>query len=296
MFPNGSLGASLALESTGNNAAPCAASKAVLACFFAWVAIALIGLLLAAREGQAEAPQTAAASASTRQSDEKNWSLSFATTLNSKYVWRGINLVDDPVLQPEAALAYKGLTLSVWANMELTEVNGRANRFTEFDYTADYSYEWKDVVLSIGAIHYRFPNTKSNQTTEVYVAAGLNTILSPCVTVFRDVAEAKGTYAALAVGHTFEDIWRLSRKAVGSIDLSARIGYGSSNYNQFYYGTDNSAFSDVELSAGLPLKINERWTLTPSVTFTSLLSDGHIRQAMRNVDNWVVGVSLGVSF
>ena len=58
----------------------------------------------------------------------------------SKYIWRGQNVVDDWVLQPGASVGYKGLTGSVWDNMDLTgEAWAMTVSFTEIDLALDYS-------------------------------------------------------------------------------------------------------------------------------------------------------------
>jgi hypothetical protein len=62
------------------------------------------------------------------------------------------------------------------------------------------------------------------------------------------------------------------------------LGYGSSNFNGFYYGFDKEAFTDAMLSAALPIALNEQWTLTPSIYYTTLL-DGGVRKNMDKDDN-----------
>ena len=42
---------------------------------------------------------------------------------NSKYIWRGQNLVDDWVMQPGASTTFGGLTLGVWGNVDMTNEN-----------------------------------------------------------------------------------------------------------------------------------------------------------------------------
>src|SRR3990172_10535048 len=72
----------------------------------------------------------------------------------NKYIWRGINLNDDPVWQPAVWANYKNLTLNVWASYDLTDFNGQVGNITEVDYTLDYSWAWDKVHCSVGGIHY----------------------------------------------------------------------------------------------------------------------------------------------
>lgn len=220
---------------------------------------------------------------------------------NLKYIWRGINLVDDPVFQPSASASWRGLTLSVWGSMETTNYNlypgygSTAGDFTEIDYTLDYSWSCGKVNLSGGVIHYQFPNTGISSTTELYLAAGLDVPLAPTVTVYQDVDEADGTYATLSLGHTLEDVWKPAEGISMSVDLSASVGFGSSDHNGFYYGTGDAGFTDATLSAGLPFKLGERLTLTPSINYSALL-DSDLRSGMARDDNLWAGISLGLSF
>src|SRR5690606_16941786 len=59
----------------------------------------------------------------------------------SKYVWRGINVVDDFVLQPSLTFSHGPWSVNFWGNYETTGVNtyyGNStgkNRVTEWDST-----------------------------------------------------------------------------------------------------------------------------------------------------------------
>ena len=75
----------------------------------------------------------------------------------NKYVWRGIIATDDPVLQPAAEVGFGGISLGVWANLELTDVNDSQTEFTEVDYTLAYGLKLPMVDLEAGLIHYAFP-------------------------------------------------------------------------------------------------------------------------------------------
>ncbi len=227
--------------------------------------------------------------------DRIRWSIGIETTFSSKYIWRGINLVDEPVFQPSVSASYEGLTLSLWGNIEITNCNDQLGEFTEIDYMADYTWSRNALNLCAGVIHYQFPNIGPPTTTEVYGGLSLDTLLAPSLTVHRDVDQADGTYATLSVSHTFEKVWALSHGTAISIDLSGSVGCGSSSFNDFYYGYNESAFTDALISAGLPITIGDRWTLTPSVSYSTLL-DGGIRNAMDKDDNVFGGLTVSCAF
>ncbi|MBN1359514.1 MAG: hypothetical protein JW993_02930 [Sedimentisphaerales bacterium] len=187
----------------------------------------------------------------------------------SKYVWRGQNVVDDWVLQPSVSVAYKGLTGSIWGNLDLTGDFVDGGEFNEIDYTLDYSAAVPGVEklgYSVGAIYYVFPNTGFNSTTEVYAGLGLDLPASPAVTVYYDVDEADGMYVSLSAGHSIE---KLGDSPVG-LDLGASLGWGNKTYNTFYWGTTSSELNDLVLSAGFPFEV-AGITVTPKISLITLL-------------------------
>ncbi|MFW6119155.1 MAG: hypothetical protein ACOC7S_02350 [Planctomycetota bacterium] len=234
----------------------------------------------------------AALASAAQQSD---WSLTLDATYNSKYIWRGINVVDDHVFQPSVTLGYKGLSANVWGNRDLTSINGNAGNFTEIDYTLDYSWSCGDAGFSVGAIYYDFPHSGGPSTTELYGSVGMDWPLAPTLAVYYDVDEADGAYLNLGVGHTFADVWTPSQDVAVSIDLGASVGFATSNYNRFYFGEDKSAFTDLLFSLGAPFAIGDRWTITPTVNFSQLLDDD-IRDSTSDDTNVWGGVSLAYSF
>ena len=227
--------------------------------------------------------------------DEKSWSVEVDSTFNSKYIWRGIEVVDEPVWQPSITFSWEGLSLNVWGNMDLTDANDDAGTFTEIDYTLSYEGQWKLMAYGFGVVHYQFPTIGSADTTEVFVSVGLDVPLSPTVTLYQDVDEADGLYVNASVGHTFEDVFHLSETIAMSIDLAASLGWGSSKHNDFYYGSDDSGLADAVISAGFPVDLGRGWTLTPSVNYSWLLDNG-IRDAMDDDDNFWSAISLRLSF
>ncbi len=199
------------------------------------------------------------------------------------------------MLQPSVTLGRGGFSLNVWGNRDLTGANGFGGDFTEIDYTVDYSWEWRELVLSAGAVYYDFPHDIAAGTVEVYGAVGLDMPLSPALTVYADVDEADGAYASLSVGRTIPDVWQPAEGVKMSVDLSAAVGFGSSNWNRFYFGEDESAVNDLLLSAGLPFELGGGWTLTPSLYFSALL-DEDIRDAQDDQSNLWAGLTVSYSF
>jgi hypothetical protein len=222
--------------------------------------------------------------------------LGLDSAVQAKYVWRGIDVVDEPVLQSALTVGYAGLSASIWGNLDLTDENGEAGHFTEVDLTLAYEFSWERLDLGVGAINYQFPNPAAAATTELFGSVGVNVPLSPTLTVYNDVDETGGGfYSTVGVGHTFEDVATLSDSVGVSIDLSATVGWGSSEYNDFYFGVGRSAFTDALFSVGAPIRIGEQVTLRPAVNYSTLL-DGRIRGSTGHDDNFWAGLSATVEF
>ena len=222
-------------------------------------------------------------------------SLSVTTAVYGKYMWRGIDIINEPVHQPEVYLGYKGLTLGVWANQELTNTAKHCGDFTEFDYSIDYSWSWKKLSFIIGYVNYRYPNLSLPENSDVYAGVELDVLLRPAIKVYREVDEAWGTYVKFSVGHTFEEVWKPTKASSVSVDLSASVGYGSRNHNDANYGTNAHGWTDVLLSLAVPIKLGKRWTLRPAIWYSSLL-DGRIRENMKHDGNVWGSLALTWSF
>ncbi len=226
----------------------------------------------------------------------KEWSVTLDSTFNGKYVWRGINVVDDPVWQPSVGFAWKGLTLNVWGNLDLTDVNGERRRLTEVDYTLDYSRRVGKATFSVGTIRYAFPHTGFGTTTEAYAGVAFDAPLAPTLRVYKDIDESDGLYASFAVSHTVPNLVRLSEKASMALALSASAGWGDRKNNAFYYaGTNGSGLADLTLSVGFPITIGDRLTIKPAFNYSRLL-DSDVRRNMRAAGLDPTNHWFGISF
>ncbi|MCX7804467.1 MAG: hypothetical protein N3A38_04670 [Planctomycetota bacterium] len=246
----------------------------------------------------------------------KPLSASVEASFLTKYVRRGIVVSPEYVAQPSAFLSYRGLSASVWANMDLTDENCAEREITEIDYTLEYSGAWKKLNYSLGVTHYTRPDigahTDEPATTEAHAAIGLDVMANPRLKVFQDINQVKGTYVGFSM-YTEEEFWRPVDWAGLSLGLGGSVGWGSHSHNAFYYyrgdmmgwGTPKhektrkenarAAFTDLQLTASLPLKIGSYITIKPVFHWSTLL-DKRIRHAMRHDDNIFGGISLSVGF
>ena len=234
----------------------------------------------------------------------------FTADYYSKYIWRGQNLNDESVLQPSVFLSKYGFTASFWANQDLTNELDNGGNITEIDYTLDYTTAISGIDginWSAGVIHYTFPHTGFDSTTEVYAGASLSCtckgedkghclacLFAPSFKAYRDVDEIKGTYYQLGVGHTFEKIAKWSDECYCHLALGASVGYGNAAYNKGYLLAEEGKFNDLTLTTGLPFCFGN-WTLKPSINYSMMLSD-EVRGNTENSDNLWGGLSLSCNF
>ncbi len=210
----------------------------------------------------------------------------------SQYVWRGMVITDDPVVQPGLTLSLRGLSFDFWTNLDLTDVNSPGNhyRISEIAYTLSYGFEPADGLdLEFGAILYTFPESGDDPTTELYGSAEFDLPLSPTLTVYRDIDATDGWYVNLAIGRDFALSERLG------LELGAGVGWGDKANNDGYFGVNRHALVDMSVSAGLTYVLAEALEATVFVTYSDLIA-GELRRAVGRPGNLFGGVGLSYSF
>ncbi len=226
--------------------------------------------------------------------ETKGFSVSGDITVASKYVWRGLILTDEQVLQPSLTVARKGLSLNLWANTDLTDINGTSGEINELDYTIDYSFSLDKADFSVGLIQYTFPHTGFEPTTEIYASAGLSVLLSPAVSVYYDADEVGGLYGTFGVSHSFP-LGEVVKGISPSLDLSGSIGYATSDWNEGYYGVSSSGLVDLLLTASLSVPIDENLSVGPFVSFSQVI-DSELQDAVADDHATFFGVTLSLAF
>ena len=188
--------------------------------------------------------------------------------LSSKYVSRGVNTVNNWVLQKSTDIQIGNFTASLWGNMELTNHNGSqyvrskpAGTFTEWVFTLEYATSWKSVQAALGWIDYHYPGTGWERTREMYLSLSVDSPLSPNIAIYRDTGTAKGTYVTAGVEVPF-------RK---QLSLSAQVGYGCPRFNGYYYGCEAASWVDLTLDLGTALEVGKGWQVKPTIWYSTLL-------------------------
>lgn len=218
----------------------------------------------------------------------------------SKYIWRGQQVNDDPVSQTSISVSYKGLTASIWGNLDLTDYGGNSGEFTEWDSTLDYSGTIGDqgkIGYSLGFINYHFPSIVGD-TTEFYWGFNFDVPLSPYITVYHDIGNIKGTYVNVGISHSIEKIARLTENIPIGLDFSLSAGWADSKYNNGYWGVDKSGINDLLMTVGFPIDLGNGWTVTPNLNYSTIISSSLRDSSNLNgvSDSFYSGVSIAKSF
>lgn len=233
----------------------------------------------------------------------------FENYVLSKYVWRGHVYSDDWVYEPALSLsASNGFGAYVWGNLDITDVNTTEAedtqwKPTELDLTLFYGLPLEGpVAVEVGVAQYTYPHPKetSGSTREAYVKAGLDTLLSPSLTVFYDFDEADGFYAVAGLSHTVEFSETLSLTA------GTTLGWGDASYNDFYFSyepevegcpcavdADKAALNDFNVNLELAWQATDALTLSALGQYMTMVDDT-LRRGADEIhganDAWVGGV------
>ena len=214
----------------------------------------------------------------------------------SAYVRRGRVVNDEAVIQPAVTLFRAGLTVDVWANMDLTdEATGEAEEFSELDLTLSYAADIQPFTIELGLVEYLFPHqtdavtndlgTALPGTREAFLCVTLpEGPVTPSATLYYDLDEAEGFYAMAEISYNFDIADGVT------MALNASLGYGSSDYNSFYFGVDEGAFNDLSVGAWATLAVWQSLSVTPGIQYSQLLDAG-IADAAGNSSRTVVSLA-----
>ena len=227
--------------------------------------------------------------------------LSADVSFLSQYVWRGYGLSKDSlVIQPSITAGFKGFALNLWGNLD-TNYDDTGSKWNETDLTFSYGHSFGIVGLEAGYIYYALDGVDDSK--EFYLSAGVDVLLAPTLTVYREIASYKGWYVHLGLSHSFELPHDMS------LDLGATFAYyGSDNDNMVGYDDDNlstgdrfSGLHDGLLSVSWAIPFYKYFTVTPSIAWAFPLSNSASNEmsalSLDGRSNHVLGaVTLSMAF
>jgi hypothetical protein len=193
----------------------------------------------------------------------------------SKYVWRGYEFSKDSVVvQPSMTVGFKGVSLNLWGNFDSDTYGDERDesKWNETDLTLAYEKSIGILTLSGGFIYYALDGVDDSR--EFYASLSVDTLLSPTISVYREVAHLPSWYINLGLSHGFE-----LPKGI-TLDLSASAGYYSSDDDDFVEvdkdgnptGGKYKALHDGKVSAGLTIPLMRYLTVSPSLSYSFPLS------------------------
>ena len=218
--------------------------------------------------------------------------ISATMDFTSHYMFRGVAVVDDPVLQPAASVSYKGFSFDFWGNWDLTGDTVDGAEFNEFDFIWGYSTDlgfldfgnesvFEDIMEKVnvgsGYTFYLLPNWDDSSgiddtSHEWYLNVGLDTILQPYYNVYWDFDQGDGWYHEWGIGHTFD-------LEPVSVDVGMKMGL---NVEQWGMDTSLTAL-DFGTSVTIPMdkltkiELLKYVTVVPHMNF-SLPLDGQYEE------------------
>ncbi len=206
--------------------------------------------------------------------------------INSKYIWRGFTLDDDPVMQQGIYVSFYGFTLSVWSSLDMKGKDDLDS--DEVDYGVDYTYETDKFSLSAGHTSYNFPEI-DGKSREYYLGLGLNIPLSPTLTWYHDYGKEEkgggnGDYTVLSLSHSIA----LGTSPV-TLDLSGSVGY---NNKLFIEGKGG----DYNVGIGLSIPLTENFTLSPNINYSVPFGDLKKSSDGDQEEKFYGGITLSFNF
>jgi hypothetical protein len=209
-----------------------------------------------------------------------------AAVVLSAYIWRGQEMTrHGVVVEPSATIGYKGFSFSVWGNIDARPYSAGEDKhsahLSETDVILSYMHKFGIVSLGAGYIYYGlaalYPGgTDPLDAQELFVTMSVNTLLTPTLTVYREIDHYHQWYATLGFSHTF-----VLHERVG-LKLAGQISYLKSEDETTYpkFDSDSLAtadkfnnFHDAMVTVSLPVTVTKNITITPLLTYVFPLSN-----------------------
>jgi len=219
-------------------------------------------------------------------SEEQKATIDFSVSPMTKYVWRGQEMTKDSlVIQPSLTVGFGGFSANLWGNLDTKPYapsgESYSSAWTETDFTLAYNRTIGPLTAGMGYIYYGLspahtgaPDPADSQ--EIFATATLNTLLSPTLTIYKEIDHYHQWYFLLGISHVFEF------SKIVSLKLAASVSYLLSEDADTYpkFDSQGSAtsdkfnnFHDGTITASLPVAAATHITITPFVSYVFPLCD-----------------------
>ncbi|MEN6509731.1 MAG: hypothetical protein ABFD63_13280 [Smithella sp.] len=209
-----------------------------------------------------------------------------AASVLSAYIWRGQEMTrHGVVVQPSATIGYRGFSFNVWGNIDTRPYSAGEDKYSphlsETDVTLSYTHKFGIVSLGAGYIYYGlaalYPGGADPlDAQEIFVTMSVDTLLTPTLTVYKEIDHYHQWYATLGISHTFALHERVGLK------LAGQISYLKSEDETTYpkFDSDSLAtmdkfnnFHDATFTISLPVSVTKNIAITPLLTYVFPLSN-----------------------
>ena len=214
------------------------------------------------------------------QAEEEKPTGDFTAAVMSQYIWRGYELSrNSVVIQPSMTIGYKGFSANLWGNLDTKPYSpagaSYASAWNETDMTLSYAKTLGLFTVGGGYAYYSLASLNKDapdraDSQELFATVSLNTLLTPTLTVYKEIDHYRNWYFLLGISHTLELSKMLSLKlaATASYLLSTDADtYPKFNGNALPTGDKFSNFHDGTLSVSLPIKPTSYLTVTPTLSY-----------------------------
>jgi hypothetical protein len=204
----------------------------------------------------------------------------------SAYIWRGYEQTrDSAVVQPAVTVSYKGFSVNVWGNLDTKPYStSNANygaKSTETDWIISYTRKFGIVQVTPGYIYYALGAPYAGgmeplDSQEFFLTVGLDTILSPTMTIYKEIDHYHQWYFLLGFSQTFEF------NKIISLKLAASASYLLSTDETTYAKYDSNSlpttdkynnFHEGNVTVSLPIAVYKTLSVTPTISYVFPLCD-----------------------
>ncbi len=193
--------------------------------------------------------------ATTAKAGEKDWNTTVSAGVVNQYIWRGLD-AGNASLQPTLGLGWKGLSLTAWGSVGITQ----ASDTKEFDLTLSYATGgfnigitdyWFNTGLDPDNRYFKYDSHGTNHVFEVNVGYDFGVASLQWFTNFagndgsnKDGKRAYSSYLEAAVPFS-----------LASVDWSAAVGVVP--YATSFYSTSGFAVTNVSLKATKDIRVTD---------------------------------------
>jgi len=160
---------------------------------------------------------------------------------SSEYIWRGMELNNQFVMQPSARISESGFELEAIGNLDMSSSNDNRGKFTRWIYRAGLAKRTSEGSAAISYIYYDNKKLGFSKTQEIALEVEYGYPFFGGGDIYYDFDNADGFYFRSKIGF-YGDIGPLRLIPI------VTMGYATGNYQNFYFGVDEDTFLDFVAS------------------------------------------------